>query len=260
MAESVHMVVPEELAEWICRQQGCSRGDCQECRRRVGDEIARHAVRLARQVHRTPLAEGVLGLYATRLWRCMEYHWKRLSELQTIAFAQLAARLEAGDLGYERSSANVLLEITLAHALESRNQEAAMMFETEYIPFVTSIARRLGGQRAVNVFDNFTAELILPRADSSPRIAGYHGRTSLRSWLRAVVANLWVSRQRKREAITMNVLPEPEAADSTATLDHRPCVQLLRPLFRQAVGRLEAEDRLLIKMLLIDEVPQKGAG
>ncbi len=187
----------------------------------------------------------------------MEYHWKRLSEMQTMAFAQLAARLEAGDLGYERSSANVLLEITLAQALELRNQEAALMFETEYIPFVTSIARRLGGQRAVDVFDNFTAELILPRADSSPRISGYHGRTSLRSWLRAVVANLWVSRQRKREAVTLNVLPEPEVADPTATLDHRPCVQLLRPLFRQAVGQLEAEDRLLIKMLLIDEVPQK---
>ena len=33
----------------------------------------------------------------------------------------------------------------MAQALELRIQEAAIMFETEYIPFVTSIARRLGG-------------------------------------------------------------------------------------------------------------------
>ena len=117
-------VVPAELAGWICRQQSCSRGGCQECRQSVEAEVCRLAARLTEQVSSTCLASTDTRLqpYALRIWMCLNYHWNRLGQPQPIPFARLAQRLEEGDLGYDRASSNVLLEVVLCSAGGKRSK------------------------------------------------------------------------------------------------------------------------------------------
>ena len=132
------------------------------------------------------------------------------------------------------------------------------MFESDYMPKVRAIARHLGGGRALDAVENFAAELVLPREGRPPRIASFQGRTPLASWLRAVVANFWISQTRKRQAVNLAVLPERSVHDGDAatTIDGRPCDELLRPIFAGALEPLHTEDRLLIKMLVLDGVGQ----
>ncbi len=136
MADTRLEVVPSELAAWICRQQACGRNGCDECRRSVEDEVGRQAARFSHPLCREklPASDGRLKPYAERIWMCAHYHWKRLGEPQAIEFAQLTKRLEEGDLGYERSSTNVLQEVTFAQALQNNEPMAAQMFESEYMP------------------------------------------------------------------------------------------------------------------------------
>jgi RNA polymerase sigma factor (sigma-70 family) len=151
----------------------------------------------------------------------------------------------------------LLEEVVLAQALESREPVAARTFDQEYMPRVKAVAARMSGPQGLDAIENFAAELIMPREGRPPRIAGYQGRTSLLGWLKAVVANCLVSRARRRDFERGNELddfadPRPVTANNTTD-----CEGFLRPVFRQAVDRLSGEDRLLIKLLLIDEVPQK---
>jgi hypothetical protein len=55
----------------------------------------------------------------------------------------------------------------------------------------------------------------------------------------------------------MNDTPlECPAGDAAANDDEDHCNELLRPVFRTAISSLAADDRLLIKLLVLDEVPQ----
>jgi hypothetical protein len=136
MADTRLEVVPAEVAAWICRQQACGRAGCGECRQAVEDEVGRQSARFSHPLCREklPASNGRLKPYAERIWMCAHYHWKRLGEPQAIEFARLTKRLEEGDLGYERSSTNVLQEVTLAQALQNNEPMAAQMFESEYMP------------------------------------------------------------------------------------------------------------------------------
>jgi hypothetical protein len=57
---------------------------------------------------------------------------------------------------------------------------------------------------------------------------------------------------------TNTTLPDLEdTVDPVGEIDAAPCEELVRPLFVSAVADLSHEDRLLIKMLVLDDVPQK---
>jgi RNA polymerase sigma factor (sigma-70 family) len=229
----------------------------------LGEVIAR----LTPQVcdRRIAPTESGHALYLGRLWVCVEYHAARFGEGRPIPPAQVIERLENGDLGEVKVRGNLLRDVVLAQALQLGEARAAEVFEAEYMPVVRSMARHVGGKRAVDAVENFAAELVLPREGREPRIATYQGRTTLAHWLGPVVANAWRTELRHRRP-TISILPEPEggespgvrpqpAAASAAELDQ--CEELLRPIFL-AVGRLlEPEDRLLLQMLMLDGVPQK---
>ena len=192
-----------------------------------------------------------------RVWICLEFHWKQFSQYRPLPFAQVVLRVEAGDLGYETAGANILREVILAQALQLGNEKAATMFETDYMPGARATARRLGGQRALDEIENFSAVLILPREKKPPRIASYQGRTPLAAWLRAVVANHWVSQTRKRTMKNVSSSIESSVVNEPSRLaDASSCEELLRPMFKLAVAALPTEDRVLVKMLLLDEAPQ----
>ena len=147
---------------------------------------------------------------------------------------------------------------------------AAEVFEAEFMPVVRSIARHIGGERAVDAVENFAAELVLPREGREPRIATYQGRTTLAHWLGPVVANAWRTEFRRRKpdgpihfdpdgrAGALEWTPAPCCSSSVSSPSElSQCEELLRPIFLAAGRLLEAEDRLLLQMLMLDGVPQK---
>jgi RNA polymerase sigma-70 factor (ECF subfamily) len=250
---------PEELQGWIADQHQCPQVDSAQCLTEIAGALETLARQLASQACARVLSSGdaQLGSYVRRLWGCLEYHWRRFAAHGRVPYHEVVSRIEKGELAYGRVTANVLRDVTLAQALELKEANAAERFEADYMPTVRAIAGRMGGPAAVDAVENLAAELILPRGDRPPRIATFRGKTPLGSWLRSVVANYWVSLSRRQRARSTGNLPDPAACEvPSETLDRGPCLDLLRPMFCQAVGELQAEDRMLLKMLILDQVPQ----
>ena len=249
---------PISKAAWIAAQEQSA--DADACHRNVSQALASVAARLVDTVC-GPVRGDVRDLtpYLARLWACIDGHWQRLTMNGPIRFGTLIERLEMGNLGYARTQENVLRDVVLSQALELQESQAAAMFEEQYMPIITAIARRTGGERSVDDVDNFAATLILPRGDRPCRIAQYQGRTTLAHWLRAVVANECISHSRSQHTHNVENLPEKEISeDVSSAVDESPCESLLRPLMVEATVGLSSEDRLLIKMLVLDNVPQKA--
>jgi RNA polymerase sigma factor (sigma-70 family) len=244
-------------AEWIAQQQGCSIEQAAAC-------CADLEIELRAVVHRH--IRAVLGfaeqdparfeVYRYRTWRCISHHWARLGVSAPVRYAKVIETIEQTPAGTR--SANLLLDVVLAQALEFGENRAAQQFDNEYMPLVRAVAWRTAGQRGVDAMENFAAALILPRHQAPPRISQYLGRTSLAAWLRAVVANQCVSLLRSTSKASREACLEvidPVAKEATA--DPTPCEQLLSPVFRQTLAALSAADRLLIKLLVLDHAPQK---
>lgn len=220
---------------------------------RIGRSLRELVERYVPAVCRDAAQDGDFpwGRFGDRLWCCIDYHWERLSSQEAVEFPDVLKHLESMNDG----ESSILREVTLAMALELRYPAAAESFEEQWMPLVRATARRVGGPSALDLVENFSADLILPRKDAPPRIAQYQGRTPLSAWLRVVVANHCLSQLRRRRAWT----PVEELAEvrSLAAHDHQPCRELLAPLVGMALGTLEDEDRLLLKLLILDEVPQQ---
>jgi DNA-directed RNA polymerase specialized sigma24 family protein len=257
------------MSAWLAQQERAA--DEADALLRTRHALTRMARDYAGQVCRRAIGddEPKLNGYVGRLWRCVEHHWRQAAAEAVVPFVELVSRLEAGTPEMAQSDqrrndrqaiprSNRLFEVTLAEALEHGEAAAAARFEAEYMPAVRATAGRLGGPRAIDRFDNFAAELILPRGARPPRIAGYQGRTPLAAWLRAVVTNAWISDRRKRGPVALEAAREPfvHSAEAQAASDPSPCEELLRPIVSTAVAALDAEERLILKLLVLDEVPQ----
>lgn len=199
-----------------------------------------------------------LPTYSRRIRLCLQHHGERLGASGPLAVEELVARVEGDDGTGGVTGSQVLTDVTLALALERGHPSAVEKFESEYIPFVRSVARRVSGERGVELVENFAAELVLPRDERPPRIAGFQGRTSFAGWLKVVVVNFCITQVRKKE---WHVLERPGGAECAVETARDPdtgeCEGLLRPAFQRCVSELSAEDRLLIKMLVLHNVPQK---
>ena len=72
-----------------------------------------------------------------------------------------------------------------------------------------------------------------------------------------MVINLWISQTRKTEAISMPELEEATVRhDPSAAIDERGCAKLVDPVLREAAASIDTEDRVLLKMLILNGVPQ----
>lgn len=254
--------LPVELADWVALQEG-GRGttpnDLIDC---VAAEVERVARRLVEEVTglRLPATDEGLLPYTKRIWRCVECHWRRFAEGGPIRLADVISRLESGQLALDASrSSNVIREVVIAQGMELREQKAAVMFDIEYMPIVRAIALRVGGAQAAEHFRNFAADLILPNQAQVPPIAKYLGRAPMTSWLRLVIRNAWIDHGRKRvdEQASESVVEVSVPEASVERIDAGPCRELMQPIFAQAVASLKTEDRVMLKMLFLDEVPQK---
>lgn len=256
--------VPQEAEVWIVQKEGCAPASAAAARRRIEEELCRCVRAHLSGVSHKPSAikDAAFDLYASRVWRAIEYHWKRLGDSKPLTFQQLLARAEAADLGVGTGKASLVYEVVLSQALEFREDKAAEMFDANYMPGVRANARRVADQRGIEMVENFTADLIMPRGDRPPKIAQYQGKTFLSQWLRSVVNNhcLSILRKHEPESLTDDPMPSSHSTGTSTTLevvaDRSGCQKLLAPLFKAALEGLTPEQCLLIKLITLDGVPQ----
>ena len=199
--------------------------------------------------------------YAHRLWRALEFHFakRNLTPGSLDEVTDLVERLERGELHYGQVRENVVVDVMVAVGLERNENRAAIMFQQDYMPVARYHANRFAGQRGVDTIENLAADLVLPRVGRPPKIASYRGLTPLKSWLRSVVVNQCVGAHRsQREESLGDTVTVSEFDTVEMTVQTDDCEKKLAPTFREAVGRLPAVDRVLLKMLILDGVPQKA--
>lgn len=152
-------------------------------------------------------------------------------------------------------------DLALACACAAGHEGAWEHFVREYRPILYRAASALdptGGAR--DLADALYAELFgLTERDGTRRshFEYFHGRSSLATWLRAVLAQRSVDRARASRRLAP--LPEEEPAsggDASASqsADHGRFVVLLRTALAAAVGRLAARDRLRLACYYAQEL------
>jgi len=196
------------------------------------------------------LEDNRRGQFARRLQACVFYHWDRLHRAESLDLASVVARIRDGD-------ANLVNDVVLAQAIECNDPRAAKIFDSDFMPAIRLQARRLSGPRGEELVENFVANLVLRESGQAPRIARYQGRTSLANWLRVVTVNYVTSEFRRRAAqpLVADTVAAPAAAETSGG-DRQMCHELLSELVRAALDQLTVEDRLLIRLLVLDGVPQ----
>ena len=152
----------------------------------------------------------------------------------------------------ERHLASLRLDdLALACACAAGHEAAWEHFVREYRPILYRAASAIdasGGAR--DLADALYAELFgLTEREGTRRshFEYFHGRSSLATWLRAVLAQRTVDRARASRRLAP--LPDEEAAPPPGSrpvrsADHRRFITLIRAALAAAVGRLAPRDRL----------------
>ncbi len=145
-----------------------------------------------------------------------------------------------------------LEELALACACAAGHEAAWDHFILQYRPILYRAADALDpGGSARELADSLYADLFGLKVDGGERqslFRYFHGRSSLATWLRAVLAQRLVDRA--RTATRTAPLPDEE---STAPVEHEPdpdrgrYVALMHAAFRDAVAGLDPRDRLRLR-------------
>lgn len=255
---STSLEILAESTDWIGTQENCADSVELSVRlREIEHQLHVTTARLWRDVTGSDIGDSDQELACMRrVWNCIQYHWKELARKHPMPFSSVLGALGNEEANESPGNSMVLRDVVLAQALAACEPRAAECFESEYMPMVRSVAYRTGGQRAVEIVENLAADLILERPDHPPRIAGYLGKTPFNAWLRIVTVNRCISHFRRQKEINTENLPDGVSRAETRSADHQACEDALQPVFRQVIGELDKEDRLLIKMLILDNVPQ----
>lgn len=177
-------------------------------------------------------------------------------------------------------------DLCLIIACELGDENSWNELVERFTPTVRSAARSASANEdaAEDLAQSIWAELfgIRNRKDgkSSSKLAYYSGRGSLAGWLRAVVAQLAVDTYRRQSRLVQTeedadlerlsheasahegqqVVPASLLQNPEQTIANRFAEADLQAALRDAVGRLSAPDRLLVKLYYFDELRLREAG
>jgi len=157
-------------------------------------------------------------------------------------------------------------DLALATACERGTQSAWVEFLGQFRPAILGAATALvrDAARAQEITDTLYADLYgLEERDGSRRslFQYFHGRSSLRTWLRSVVARTFVDAYRaeqRSQALRSRIAEEASSQDSVtpapADPDRGRQVQALRLAFSQALEALEPGERLRLAYYHVHEL------
>jgi len=195
---------------------------------------------MARQIDRRLIEELYARAHASR-WQLSIDHFARALEASA-AKAFAGQTPAAGDLQRYLGSLR-LEELALACACADGHGAAWDHFVAEYRPVLYRAADAMDpGGGARELADSLYADLF------QSLFRYYHGRSSLATWLRAVLAQRLVDRA--RTAARTVPLPDqepPAAAQHEPDPDRPRHLRLMHAAFRDAVDRLGERDRLRLR-------------
>ena len=174
-------------------------------------------------------------------------------------------------------------DLCLIIACERNDASAWEQLVSKYDATVKSAARKYASsaEDAEDLASSIWAELYgLKEKDGKVKgkLSYYSGRGSLAGWLRAVVSQLAIDEFRKQSKFVQieearefeNLANESAESDDNSLITHsdnpeevlaRSETQKdLKDAFRQAVAKLEAEDRLILKLYYFDDLKLKDIG
>ena len=210
------------------------------------------------------LPPAALTLVGARLKAALDYHREKFGRAwnRTVEDAELLDCLRRGEFAVgRRADYDLVTDIVLAGLLEAGVSEAFEAFTRRFGQQVAAWGRRFAADDP-QLPDDLLADLVLPRAQSGPRIASYKGFAPMDGWLRQVVMS---QAQRRRDARGLVLDPEP-AESAPATADscdlnddyaRMECTEKLAPALAGMFDKLEATHRLVLQMSILDGVEQK---
>jgi RNA polymerase sigma-70 factor (ECF subfamily) len=147
-----------------------------------------------------------------------------------------------------------LEDLALAVACREGSESAWDHFVTGFRPRLHAAARAIGGQveNARDLADSLYAELYglsERRGERRSLLAYFHGRSSLLTWLRSVLAQRYVDRFRQSaryESLDMAVIDELPSTSAPAPVDppRERYLALARRVVAETIAALENADRL----------------
>ncbi len=167
--------------------------------------------------------------------------------------------LENGRFAY-RVCQNVNLwdDLALATMLALRTDQAVNVLRERFAQQIAGWQRRYA-RRGPYSFEEFVADLLLPRKRSGPRIESYDGRGPLVGWLKQVFLSIW-RRPRPADVDTPGD-PAERVPTHEATPDERyarlECAERLYPVVRECVEQLAPTRRQVVLLAIVNGVQQK---
>lgn len=147
-------------------------------------------------------------------------------------------------------------DLYLATACINGEEAAWRELSTMHVGFMREFARRFVSQQfARDVADEVFAELW-----ARERLKQYGGRSTLRTWLGTVVAHAALnSRHAMRHFVSLEAEPARDARERSAGQarlepESEQAASLMKELVSEAVGRLAAEERLLLQLYYEQEM------
>ncbi len=210
-----------------------------------------------------------LTALTTAYRNALVYHRAKFNEAgrPTETHALLEA-LASGRFAYGvREGVNLWEDVTLAALLARRDEHAVEVLRGRFEQRIAGWQRRYA-RREPYLFEDFMADLLLPRKRSGPRIESYKGHGPLDSWLKQVFISIW----RKRGPVEPSAVKQPagaekedDPAERVPTHEETPderyarleCAERLKPVISACVERLEPTRRTVLLMAIVDGTPQK---
>ena len=169
-----------------------------------------------------------------------------------------------------RADCDLWEDLFLALFFGAGMNEAAEAFRRRFADQLARWARRYGG-RDTELADDLMADLLLPRAETGPRIETYQAHGPLDSWLRQVVRSQADRRRRERGVVVTT--PDPEghrggddrlaysASDYRRVIPdeqyaRQDCARHLAPVLNRVLDELTPRQRAVLLLSVADGVPQ----
>jgi RNA polymerase sigma factor (sigma-70 family) len=155
-------------------------------------------------------------------------------------------------------------DLELARLCAEGNEHAWERFVREYRPLLYRAADALDStQGAREIADSLYAELYGIDTSAGPRqslFRYYQGRSSLATWLRAVLAQRYVDRLRVQRRVEPLSDQAPAASGAEPDPNRARYVALLRQALQRAVGCLAPRDRLRVGCYYVQELTLAETG
>ena len=239
---------------------------------RMGAEMARWIQDARTEIGLEPMAVPSPPFWDcfSRVWKCWRLHWQTAaSDERTIDVWEVGDRIRGHRprRGDRAEGTNLVLDVVLADALLRGEEVAIAYFDMVHLRLRDKIAQSFGGRWTSDSawWQDLTAKLI-----GSPLAAGalssFIGRGSLRSYVRTCACRYIGSCNRRERAEAKRTEERAALAEHTRRASEHElvvqadeCAELFRRVWREVLGELGPTDRVVIKLVVGEQMRLKDA-